>query len=265
MGQIIVVASGKGGVGKTTVTARLGEALSKRDKKVLLVDTDIGLRNLDLALGVENEVFFDVLDCLDERCKPEDAIIGFPDKPNLFFMPAAQSRGGKHLNADKLAAFCRGISENYDYIFLDAPAGISDGFYAAAACCDSAVVVTQPHIASVRDADRCVDALMKNGLDNISLIINGIKEEYVKSGLMMNADDVVDLLGVKLLGIVPFDSALMRASSDEDSDYPAKKAFDNIAGRILGEKIAAMDISDEKKSFIKKFAEAVFKKKMMEG
>ncbi|MBP3360993.1 MAG: septum site-determining protein MinD [Clostridia bacterium] len=257
MGEIIVVASGKGGVGKTALTAGIGEALDSYDKKVLLIDTDMGLRNLDIALGVENEVVFDVLDCIDGRCGINDALIKISCKNGgLSFLPAAQSRGGKHADAEKFSSFCSGLKNDFDFIILDSPAGLGIGL--SSCCCDSAIVVVQPYIASVRDADRCIDILERNNISGLKLVINGVRPELISKGIMWNVDDIVDLLGIPLLGIVPFDDELLKGALANKQSI-AFEAFGNIAGRMAGENIPVIDINRKKigltdriKKFLKK-------------
>ena len=258
MGKIIVITSGKGGVGKTTVTAGLGSALSKRGQKVLLADTDFGLRNLDLVLGSESSVVYDILDCLDGRCTFEDAVITFPDNENLFFLPASQSRSGKHIDEEKFSEFFNELREDFDFILLDSPAGLGPVFEMDAKVSDSALIVVNTYITSVRDSDRCIDMLMRAGVEELSLVINSYRNDLVQNGTMMKPEFVMDLLGIPLIGIVPYDeSQLNRAQVKENS--PAEIAFSNVAGRFLGEKIPVSVLNKEKISLGKRFM-SMFKK-----
>lgn len=263
MGKIIVVTSGKGGVGKTTVTAGLGTALSKRNKKVLLADTDFGLRNLDLVLGVESQVVYDVLDCIDERCEFNDAVISFPDNENLYFLPASQSRSGRHIEKDKFISFFRNLSEDFDYIFLDSPAGLGPVIDMDAELCDEAIIVAGTYISSVRDSDRCIDILERNKVKDFHLIINAHREELSKNGVLLEPEYVMDILGIPLLGIVPYDDYQLNRNS-EIKDAPSEQAFSNISGRMLGEKIPVNAKEKKKISFSKKLMN-LFNKKNNNG
>lgn len=259
MGKIILVTSGKGGVGKTTTVAGLGAALSKKGKKVLLSDTDFGLRNLDLALGVESQVVYDVLDCLDKRCSFEDAVITFADNENLFFLPASQSRSGRHIDNEAFIEFFKAQSENFDYILLDSPAGLGPVFEMDAGLCDEAIIVVEPYISSVRDSDRCIDILMRNNVAEINLIINSFREELAEKGLFMKPEYIMDLLGIKLLGIVPYDESCYDCILKSDNSLAAG-AYSNIAGRMLGGKIPVGGTKEIKISLAEKI-KSLFKHK----
>lgn len=247
MGEVIAISSGKGGVGKTALTAGLGEALAKKGSKVLLIDTDFGLRNLDLALGVQDEVAYDILDCVDGRVTAENAMIQIPGVDGLMFLPASQSRGGKYINNERFAEFCDGLKNEFDYIIVDCPAGLELGV--PLSICDRAVVVVQPYIASIRDADRCVDLFEKHNIDDITLVVNGVDPILISKGIMWNLDDIVDLLGVPLLGIVPYDSAII-SQSNADRSTVAFTAFRNIAARIMGEDVPIIKLDKKKSGFI---------------
>ena len=246
MGEIIAVSSGKGGVGKTAVVAGLGEALAKRGKKVLLIDADFGLRNLDIALGVQDEVVFDVLDCVDGRVSAEDAMISISDFGDLFFLPASQSRGGKYIDLQQFAEFCQSIKQDFDFVIMDCPAGLE--LAVPLSVCDRAFVVVQPYIASVRDADRCIDLFQRHNIDEITLIVNGVDPILMSKGVMWNLDDIVDLLGIPLFGIVPYDAQLMNQSA-ADRNSVAFTAFSNIAGRMDGEDVPIIKLEKKKSGF----------------
>lgn len=247
MGEIIAVSSGKGGVGKTALAAGLGEALAKEDKRVLLIDTDFGLRNLDLALGVQDEVAFDVLDCVDGRVSAEDAMIQISGTDGLMFLPASQSRGGKFINCERFVEFCNEIKKDFDYVIIDCPAGLELNI--PVSVCDKAIVVVQPYIASIRDADRCIDFFEKHNIEDVTLVVNGVDLVLISKKIMWNLDDVVDLLGIHLLGIVPYDSQLMK-QSEADRESVAFAAFANIASRILGEDVPIMKLDKKKSGFV---------------
>lgn len=256
MGEIIAVSSGKGGVGKTAIVAGLGEFLAKKNLKVLLIDADFGLRNLDLTLGVQDEVVFDILDCVDGRVSAEEAMIKISGFEHFYFLPASQSRGGKYIQIDEFAEFCKSIKQDFDYIIMDCPAGLE--LSVPLSVCDKAFVVVQPYIASVRDADRCIDLFERHNIDDISIIVNGIDPILIKKGIMWNLDDIVDLLGVQILGIVPYDAQLINQSA-ADRTSVAFQAFANIAGRVLGEDIPIMKL-DKKKSGFTLRKKHIFKK-----
>ncbi len=247
MGEIIAISSGKGGVGKTAVAAGLGESLAKKGKKVLLIDGDFGLRNLDLTLGVQDEVAFDILDCVDGRVELDKAVIKLAGADEFYFLPASQSRGGKYIDHDAFEQFCKNLKEQFDYCLLDCPAGIDLGL--PVSVCDKAIVVVQPYIASVRDADRCIDFFDRNDIDDVTLAINGVDPVLINRGVMWNLDDIVDLLGVSLLGIVPYDAQLINQSA-ADRGSVAFAAFSNIAGRILGEDIPIIKLDKKKSGFV---------------
>ena len=247
MGEVIAVSSGKGGVGKTALAAGLGEALAKKEKRVLLIDTDFGLRNLDLALGVQDEVAYDVLDCVDGRVSAEDAMIQVPGTDGLMFLPASQSRGGKYINTERFAEFCGELKKEFDYVIVDCPAGLE--LSVPLSICDRGIVVVQPYIASIRDADRCIDLFEKHNIGDITLAVNGVDPVLISKGIMWNLDDIVDLLGIPLLGIVPYDSALI-SQSEADRSSVAFGAFENIASRIMGEDVPIMKLDKKKSGFV---------------
>ena len=257
MGEIIVIASGKGGVGKTAVTAGLGIALDSYDKRVLLIDADFGLRNLDIALGVESDVVYDILDCVDGRCTFETAAINIKEKNDIFFLPAPQSRSGKYIDEAAFVEFCESLRDKFDYIILDAPAGLN--LELIAKCADRAIIVVQPFIASLRDADRCVDILGRNGVDDVKLVINCVRRELIADGRMWNVDNIIDLLGIPLLGIIPYDEEVLKGIAAADRKSIVFKALNNCSGRILGENIPVINPSKKQKRFGNGF-KRIFKK-----
>ncbi|HVA37536.1 MAG TPA: septum site-determining protein MinD [Candidatus Dormibacteraeota bacterium] len=204
-GRRIVITSGKGGVGKTTTTANLGSALARRGRKVVLVDADIGLRNLDLVLGLEKRIVFDLVEVAEGRCSLRAALIKdkrFDD--TLWLLPAAQTRDKESITQEQMERITRELAEGVDYVLIDCPAGIEHGFRNAIAGAEEAIVVTTPEVSAIRDADRIVGKLGERQLPT-RLIVNRIRPELVKAGDMLSVEDVCEVLGLELLGIVPDD------------------------------------------------------------
>lgn len=205
MGEVIVITSGKGGVGKTTTTANLGSALAMQGKKVVLVDTDIGLRNLDVVMGLENRIVYDIVDVVEEKCKLRQALIKDKRFQELFLLPAAQTRDKSAVNEDQMRELTKKLKEEFDYILIDCPAGIEQGFKNAIAGADRAVVVTTAEISAIRDADRIIGLLESSEIKNPELVVNRIKPNMIRRGEMMDVADIVDLLSIELIGVVPDD------------------------------------------------------------
>lgn len=251
MGEVIVVTSGKGGVGKTTTTANVGTGLAMLGKKVVLIDTDIGLRNLDVVMGLENRIVYDLVDVVEENCRITQALIKDKKYPNLFLLPAAQKRDKTAVNSEQMKTLTDQLKEEFDYIILDCPAGIEQGFKNAIAGADHALVVTTPEVSAVRDADRIIGLLQANEIKDPHLIINRLRMDMVKSGNMMSSEDVVDILAIDLIGVVPDDEQIVISTNNGEplvgSDCLAGKAYMNICRRITGEEVPFLDL--EKKSF----------------
>ena len=242
MGEVIVITSGKGGVGKTTTTANLGAALALRNKKVALVDTDIGLRNLDVVMGLENRIVYDIVDVVEEKCKLRQALIKDKRFNELFLLPAAQTRDKSAVNEEQMKELIGKLKEEFDYILIDCPAGIEQGFRNAIAGADRAIVVTTAEISAIRDADRIVGLLEASEIKNPELIINRIRPAMVKKGEMMDVEDIVDLLSIDLIGVVPDDEYIITQTNKGEpvvikDKAPSGKAYTEIARRILGENI----------------------------
>ena len=242
MGEVIVITSGKGGVGKTTTTANLGSALALKGKKVVLVDTDIGLRNLDVVMGLENRIVYDIVDVVEEKCKLRQALIKDKSFEHLFLLPAAQTRDKSAINEQQLKELTSKLKEEFDYIIIDCPAGIEQGFKNAIAGADRAIVVTNAEISSIRDADRIIGLLEASEIRNPELIVNRLRPNMVKKGEMMDVDDIVDLLSINLLGVVPDDEFIITQTNKGEpavinKKAPSGKAYLEIARRILGENI----------------------------
>lgn len=248
MSEVIVVTSGKGGVGKTTTTANIGTGLAKLGKKVVMIDTDTGLRNLDVVLGLENRIVYNLVDVVEGNCRIKQALITDKRCPKLYLLPTAQTRDKSAVTPEqmiKLLDELKNDPEEFDYIILDCPAGIEQGFQNAIAGADRALVVTTPEVSAIRDADRIIGLLEANGFKQMDLIINRLRMDMVKRGDMMSADDVVDILAVPLIGIVPDDENVVIATNQGEplvgSDTPAGKAYRNVVDRVLGKEIPFLD------------------------
>ncbi|MFD1705572.1 septum site-determining protein MinD [Siminovitchia sediminis] len=253
MGEAIVITSGKGGVGKTTTSANLGTALALQGKKVCLIDTDIGLRNLDVVLGLENRIIYDLVDVVEERCRLHQAIVKdkrFEDK--LFLLPAAQTSDKSAVNPEQMKALVTDLKQEYDYVLIDCPAGIEQGFKNAVAGADQAIVVTTPEISAVRDADRIIGLLEKEDhLTSPKLIINRIRSRMMQEGEVLDVDEITQHLSIDLLGIVQDDDEVIRSSNQGEPialnpNSKASIAYRNIARRILGESVPLQSLTEEK-------------------
>lgn len=239
MGRVIVVTSGKGGVGKTTACANIGAALAKAGKEVLLIDTDIGLRNLDTVLGLENRIVFDLVDVIENKCRIKQAIIRDRRNEHLSLMAASQTRDKNAVNEAQMKHLLSELRDQYDFILLDCPAGIEQGFKNAIAGADRALVVTTPEVSAIRDADRIIGLLEASGFERIDLVINRMRYEMVRRGDMMSVDDVVDILSIPLIGVVPDDENVVIATNQGEplvgNHTLAGRAYRNICQRILGQ------------------------------
>ena len=242
MGEVIVVTSGKGGVGKTTTTANLGAALAMRGKKVVLVDTDIGLRNLDVVMGLENRIVYDIVDVVEGKCKLRQALIKDKRFTDLFLLPAAQTRDKSAVNEAQMQELTSKLKEDFDFILIDCPAGIEQGFKNAISGANRALVVTNAEISSIRDADRIIGLLEASEIKNPELIINRIRPGMVRKGEMMDVEDILDLLSIDLIGVVPEDENIITQTNKgepavSNRKAPSGKAYIEIARRILGENV----------------------------
>ena len=258
MSEVIVVTSGKGGVGKTTTAANIGIGLAQLGKKVVMVDTDIGLRNLDVVLGLENRIVYNLVDVIESNCRMKQALIKdkrFEDQ--LYLLPSAQTRDKTSVTPEQMKKLCDELRGMFDYVILDCPAGIEQGFANAIAGADRAVVVTTPEVSAIRDADRIIGLLEANELRDISLIINRIRPEMVRRGEMMSVEDVEDILAVPLIGIIPDDEHVVIATNQGEaiagSSAPSGQAFDNISRRLTGEEIPFPDLPVRKGFFHRLF------------
>ena len=254
--RVIVITSGKGGVGKTTTTANIGASLAEKGHKVLLIDTDIGLRNLDVVMGLENRIVYDLIDVIEERCRISQALIKDKRCPNLVLLPAAQIRDKNDVNADQMKELISSLKDSFDYILIDCPAGIEQGFKNAIAAANEAIVVTTPEVSATRDADRIIGLLEAAGIKNPRLVINRLRIDMVKDKNMLSVEDILDILAVKLLGVVPDDENVVISTNKGEplvykGDSLAAKAFKNIASRIEGVEVPLLDL-DVKMSILEK-------------
>ena len=261
MGEAIVITSGKGGVGKTPTSANIGTALALMDKKVCLIDTDIGLRNLDVVMGLENRIIYDIVDVIEGRCRLHQALVIDKRFESLSLLPAAQTTDKSAITSEGMRAIIAELKQDYDYIIIDCPAGIEQGFQNAIAGADRAIVVTTPEKASVRDADRIIGLLeQEEEMERPSLIINRIRKHMMDSGDMLDIDEVVQILSIDLIGIVLDDDEVIKASNAGepivmDPSLKSSIAYRNIARRILGETVPLQSFDEEKSIFrrMKKF------------
>lgn len=242
MGEAIVITSGKGGVGKTTTSANLGTALALLGKKVCMVDTDIGLRNLDVVMGLENRIIYDLIDVAEGRCRVNQAMVKDKRFDELYLIPAAQTKDKNDITPEQVRKIVEGLKPDFDYIIIDCPAGIEQGFRNAIAGADKAIVVTTPENSAVRDADRVIGLLEKSHIGAPKLIINRIRPHLVRSGDMLTVDDICQVLAIDLLGIVPDDEQVIKAASAGEPTVmnPSSRAsiaYRNIARRIMGETV----------------------------
>lgn len=247
MARVIVTTSGKGGVGKTTSTANIAAALARFGKKVVAVDADVGLRNLDVIMGLENRVVYNFIDVIEKNCKLNQALVKDKRVPGLYLLPAAQTRTKDAVNPEQMIALCEELKPEFDFILLDCPAGIEGGFKNAAAGAEEALVVTTPEIPSVRDADRIIGMLESMGKSPIRLIINRLRPNMVQDGDMLAKDDILDVLSIDLIGVVPEDENVIRATNNGEPmtmslESPAAHAYLNIAERLLGRDVPLMDL-----------------------
>ena len=261
--RVIVITSGKGGVGKTTTTANIGAALADKGHKVLLIDTDIGLRNLDVVMGLENRIVYDLIDVIEGRCRISQALIKDKRCQNLVLLPAAQIRDKNDVNAEQMKELIFSLKESFDYILIDCPAGIEQGFKNAIAAADEAIVVTTPEVSATRDADRIIGLLEAAGIKNPRLVINRLRMDMVKDKNMLGVEDILEILAVKLLGVVPDDENVVISTNKGEplvykGDSLAAKAFKNIASRIEGVEVPLLDL-DVKMSILEKI-KFVFKR-----
>jgi len=248
--KVVTVASGKGGVGKTTSVANIGVALASRGQRVTCIDGDIGLRNLDVVLGLENRIVYDLVDVIEGRCRLRQAMIRDKRLAEMYLIPAAQTRDKTAISPSDMVRLCDELRQEVDWIIIDSPAGIERGFKNAIAAADRVLVMTNPEISAVRDADRVIGLLDAEGKGPASLIINRLDPALVKRGDMLTVEDVVDLLAVELIGVIPEDENVIVASNKGqplslDGRSKAGQAFQNIARRLMGEQVPFLELEPQ--------------------
>ena len=264
-GIVIAITSGKGGVGKSTATANLGVGLAQRNKKVIAVDFDIGLRNLDMILGLERRIVYDVIDVMEEKCNLSQAIINHKKAKHLYFLPASQSKDKTILDKDKVKNLLERLKPDFDYILLDSPAGIEGGFEHSIFLADEALIVSTPEVSSVRDADRVIGIIdaksqkAQNGEEvKKHIIINRLKPEMVEKGEMLSVDDVLKILSLPLIGIIPEDEKIVSSTNMGEpviyGNSLSSQAYKNIAKRILGEEVPYLELKPKKGFFGRLFS-----------
>ena len=264
MGEVIVITSGKDKKKKTTTTANLGAALALRGKKVALVDTDIGLRNLDVVMGLENRIVYDIVDVVEGNCKLRQALIKDKRFADLFLLPAAQTRDKSAVDEQQMQNLVGQLKEEFDFILIDCPAGIEQGFKNAIAGADRAIVITNAEISSIRDADRIIGLLEASEIKNPELIINRLRPEMVKKGEMMDVEDILGLLSIDLIGVIPEDENIITQTNKGEpavtnKKAPSGKAYVETARRILGENVEVTIPGRKKEGLFKRMKKA-FKK-----
>lgn len=256
MGEAIVITSGKGGVGKTTTSANIGTALALQGKKVCMVDTDIGLRNLDVVMGLENRIIYDLVDVAEGRCRLAQALVKDKRFDELYMLPAAQTKDKHSVSPEAVRDIVLELKRDFEFVIIDCPAGIEQGFKNAVAGADKAIVVTTPENAAVRDADRIIGLLENERIESPKLVINRIRANMVKKGEMLDIDEICSVLAIDLLGIVPDDEYVIKAANMGEPtvmnpNSRAAIAYRNIARRILGDTVPLMPM-DEKAGVISK-------------
>lgn len=255
MSEVIVITSGKGGVGKTTTTANIGAGLSLLGKKVVIVDTDLGLRNLDVVMGLENLIIYNLVDVISGRCRLKQAIIRDKRYENLYLLPSAQTKDKSAVSPEQMKKLNLELKEEFDYVLLDCPAGIEQGFQNAIAGADRALVVTTPEVSAIRDADRIIGLLETNKIRTNQLIINRIRMDMVKRGDMMSVEDVTDILSIPLIGALPDDEMVVIGTNQGEPvigmNSLAGRAYMNICKRILGEEVPFLDLNEGNGIFAK--------------
>ena len=267
-GRVIVVTSGKGGVGKTTTNANIGTALARAGKKVVMIDTDLGLRNLDLLLGLENRIVYTIVDVVEERCKLKQALVKDKKNPNLCLLAAAQTRDKTAVTEEQLKDICEQLKKEFDFILVDCPAGIEQGFQNAVAGASEAIVVTTPEMSAVRDADRIIGLLeAKEEIKSYKLLVNRVRPSMIATNDMMSVEDVSEILSTPISGIIPEDAGIITSTNKgepivNDDKSLAGQAYSNVARRILGEDVPFLnlDVDTSIKGKVKKFFSGLFGK-----
>ncbi len=248
--QVIVVTSGKGGVGKTTTVANVSTSLAKMGYKVVVMDLDIGLKKLDLILGLENRVIYDIVQVIEGECTLKQALVKDKRFPHLYMLPAAQTRNKDEITPEQVKNLCNQLRPEFDFIFIDCPAGIEQGFRNAIAAADRAIVVTNPEVSAVRDADRIIGMLESASFKDIKLVVNRLRPDMVKSGNMLSIEDLLEHLCIDLLGVVPEDRNVVISTNKGEpiilnEHSLAANAFNNIARRVIGEEVEVINFEED--------------------
>jgi septum site-determining protein MinD len=259
---VITITSGKGGVGKTTATANLGAALAVQGKKVVAIDADIGLRNLDVVMGLENRIVYDLVDVVEGVCRLRQAMIKDKRLESLYLIPAAQSRDKTAVTPGDMIELTTQLREEFDFILIDSPAGIEQGFKNAIAPADRVLIVTTPEVSAVRDADRIIGLIEAEEKGPGDLIVNRLRLDMVKRGDMLATDDVIDILAINLIGVVPEDETIITSTNTGrpvamENNSHAGQAFRNIARRLTGEKVPFVDL--EQSASLRQWVAKLFK------
>mgnify|MGYP001159395204 CR=1 FL=1 len=258
MGRVLVITSGKGGVGKTTTTANIGTGLAMLGYTVVVVDADIGLRNLDVVMGLENRIVYDIVDIVEKTCRLKQGLIKDKRHEGLYLLPAAQTKDKNAVKPEQMLELCNDLRKEFDFVLIDSPAGIEQGFQNSIVGADEAIIVTTPEISAVRDADRVIGLLEAKGLHNPKLLVNRLRPDMVKKGDMMNIDDMIDILAIDLIGVVPDDEAIVISTNKgepvvTDEKALAGQAYRNISRRLLGEEVELVDLGAEDGKWTKIF------------
>lgn len=250
MGEVIVVTSGKGGVGKTTTVANIGTGLAMLDKRTVVVDTDIGLRNLDVILGLENRIVYNLVDVINGKCRLKQALIKDKRHPELYLLPSAQTKDKSAVSPEQMIKLTEELREEFDFVLLDCPAGIEQGFRNAIAGADKALVVATPEVSAIRDADRIIGLLEADGIQDIHLIINRLRPDMIARGDMMSVEDVVEILAVNLIGSILDDEQIVIAANQGEPfsgrNSQAEEEYRNICRRLLGEEVPFAPLHQKK-------------------
>ena len=257
MGEVIVITSGKGGVGKTTTTANIGIGLSSAGKKVLVIDTDLGLRNLDVVLGLENRIVYNLVDVIESKCRLKQAVIKDTRFENLYLLPSAQTKDKTSVSPEQMKKLIDELKDDYDFILLDCPAGIEQGFKNAIAGAQRSIVVTTPEVSSIRDADRIIGLLEASGIRKNELLINRLRVDMVRRGDMMSVDDVTEILAVDLIGTLLDDEQIVIATNQGEplsgKNSQAEEEYQNICKRLMGEEVPFAELRQKKGMFSRLF------------
>lgn len=264
-GTSIVITSGKGGVGKTTTSANISSGLAKEGKSVVVIDADIGLRNLDVVMGLENRIVYDLVDVVKGHCKLKQGLIRDKRFDSLYILPAAQTKDKSVVSVEEMKALVSDLKKEFDYVIIDSPAGIEQGFQYSIAGADKAIIVTTPEVSAVRDADRVIGLLEANEISEPMLIVNRLRKDMVQRGDMMDVEDVVDILAVKLVGVVPDDEEIVISTNKGEpavinSKGLASQAYMNIAKRINGQEVEFLELNKKEKNKLTRIIELIFSK-----